>query len=159
MANGDIGAPAFGIGAQKETSAGGSFPLHSWVSELVRLSRRQRTERRLVERARMVLSTLDGSIYTASRRLGCSKSTLRKWRDRVALARQHHPDRPIEQKLRDAERSGRPPEFSEAQLVALMSLATADPQTEGESTSHWRVTPWRVLPSSEDIFRTFPRVM
>ena len=37
MANGDIGAPALGIGAQKEASAGGCFPSRKWVSELLRL--------------------------------------------------------------------------------------------------------------------------
>lgn len=68
---------------------------------------------------------------------GCSKNTVRKWRDRFAQARQHHPHRPVEEALRDAERSGRPPEFSEVQLVALMSLATADPQTVGEPSSRW----------------------
>ena len=137
MANGDFGASALGIDAQNEAKAGGSLPSSKWVSELGRLSRGQRTERRLVERARMVLSTLDGSIYAVSRRLGCSKNTVRKWRDRVALLRRCSPDTPVARALRDADRSGRPPEFSEAQLVALMSLATADPQTAGEPTSHW----------------------
>ena len=137
MANGDIGACAGVVDAGQGSEEEGDAPSLSWMEELGRLSRGQRTERRVVERARMVLSTLDGSIYAASRRLGHSKNTIRKWRDRFAQARQRHPDRLVEESLRDAERSGRPPEFSEAQLVALMSLATAEPQSVGEPTSHW----------------------
>ena len=137
MANGDSGTCAGVVDAGRGGEEEGDAASVPWMEELGRLSRGQRTERRLVERARMVLSTLEGSIYAASRRFGCSKNTVRKWRDRFAQARQHHPQRPVEEALRDAERSGRPPEFSEAQLVALMSLATADPQTVGEPTSHW----------------------
>ena len=127
MANGDFGASALGIGAQNEAKAGGSLPSSKWVSELGRLSRGQRTERRLVERARMVLSTLDGSIYAASRRLGCSKNTVRKWRDRVALLRRRNPDAPVARALRDAIRSERPPECSEAQFVARARLTPRPP--------------------------------
>ena len=137
MANGDSGTCAGVVDAGRGGEEEGDTPSLPWMEELGRLSRGQRTERRLVERARMVLSTLDGSIYAASRRLGYSKNTIRKWRDRFAHARQHQPDLSVDKALCDAERSGRPPEFSEAQLVALMSLATADPQTVGEPTSHW----------------------
>lgn len=137
MANGDSGSSSGVVDAGRQDEEENDAPSLRWLAELGRLSRGQRTERRLVERASMVLSTLDGSIYAASRRLGYSKNTIRKWRDRFAHARQHQPDLSVDKALRDAERSGRPPEFSEAQLVALMSLATADPQTVGEPTSHW----------------------
>lgn len=137
MANGDSEACAGVVDAGQGSDREGDAPSLSWMEELGLLSRGQRTERRVVERARIVLSMLDGSIYAASRRLGCSKNTIRKWRDRFAHARQHQPDLSVDKALRDAERSGRPPEFSEAQLVALMSLATAEPQSAGEPTSHW----------------------
>jgi transposase-like protein len=137
MANGHSGASAGVVDAGRQGEEESDAPSLRWRAELGQLSRGQRTERRLVERATMVLSTLDGSIYAASRRLGYSKNTIRKWRDRFAQARQYHPQRPVEEALRGAERSGRPPEFSEAQLVALMSLATADPPGVGEPTSHW----------------------
>jgi len=76
MANGDIGAPGFGIGAQKqkEASARDRSQSRKWVTELLRLSREQRTARRLEECARTVLSTPDGTIYAASRRLGQPES-------------------------------------------------------------------------------------
>ena len=137
MANGDIGVSTVVVDAIRGAATRRTSSSLGCVAELGRLSRRQKTERRLVERARMVLSTLDGSIYAASRRLGCSRNTVRKWRDRFAQARQHQPDLPIDKVLQDAERCGRPPEFSEAQFVALMSLATAQPQGVGEPTSHW----------------------
>lgn len=136
MANGDIGVASIVGDVCRGAFAGRDASSLARVAELGRLSRGQRTERRLVERARMVLATRDGSIEAVSRRLGCSRTTVRKWRDRFARL-QHHPALPVDKMLKDAERSGRPPEFSEAQLVALMSLATADPQTVGEPTSHW----------------------
>jgi transposase len=106
--------------------------------ELLRLSRGQRVQRRLVERAAIVLALSQGhSIRAVSQSLGRSKNTVRKWADRYVLRRQARPDRPVPESLQDAPRSGRPPEFTEQQCVQVLSLATSDPQTEGVPTSHW----------------------
>ena len=106
--------------------------------ELARLSRGQRVQRRLVDRAAIVLAVAQGqSIRAVSRQFGHSKNTVRKWAERYAHRRQAKPDKPTREVLSDADRVGRPPEFTEEQCVQLMSLATADPQTEGLPHSHW----------------------
>lgn len=126
---------AKGEGAPQREPVGLSCREHG---ELVRLSRGQRVQRRLVERATIVLAVAQGqSIRAVSRKLGHSKNTVRKWADRYVGRSQDEPDKPIPESLRDAKRDGRPPEFTEEQCVQLMSLATADPQTEGMPTSHW----------------------
>ena len=106
--------------------------------ELARLSRGQRVPRRLVDRAAIVLLVAQGqSIRAVSQQSGHSRNTVRKWADRYVHRRVDTPDQPIAEQLRDAERAGRPPTFSEEQCVQLLSLATSDPQTEGVPTSHW----------------------
>jgi transposase len=95
-------------------------------------------QRRLVDRAAIVLAVAQGqSIRAVSLQSGHSKNTVRKWADRYVRRRDAKPDRPIPEYLHDANRNGRPPEFTEEQCVQVMSLATADPQTAGLPTSHW----------------------
>jgi transposase len=107
-------------------------------AELARMTRGQRVERRLVDRAALVLAMAEGqSIRAIARQSGHSKNTVRKWRDRFFSRRAKEPDQAVREYLGDAGRDGRPPEFSEEQCVQLMSLATADPQTQGLPISHW----------------------
>ena len=107
-------------------------------AELVRLSRSQRAPRRLVERAAVVLAVEQGqSIKSVAQLRGQSKNTVRAWRDRFRSRRANKPECPGKEYLCDEDRYGRPPEFSEEQVVQLMSLATADPETEGMPHSHW----------------------
>jgi transposase len=108
------------------------------LAELVRLSRSQRAPRRLVERARVVLCVEQGqSIRSLTKLSGQSKNTVRTWRDRFRSRRAQEPDNPVADYLCDEDREGRPPQFSAEQVVQLMSLATADPQTEAVPHSHW----------------------
>ncbi len=107
-------------------------------AELARLSRSRCAPRRLVERAAVVLALEQGqSIRSVAQRQGQSKNTVRVWRDRFRSRRADEPDCPVKDYLCDQGRDGRTPEFSEEQLVQLMSLATADPQTQGVPHSHW----------------------
>jgi hypothetical protein len=70
---------------------------------------------------------------------------VRKWADRYVRRLKENPQQSIRESLRDATRTGRPPEFTEQQCVQLMSMATADPQTQGVPTSHWSCRDlWRV---------------
>jgi transposase-like protein len=108
------------------------------LAELTRLSRGQKTSRRLVERARFVLAAAQGSsVHSLSRSGGHSKNTVRKWRDRFFRRRATEPGRPVQDYLGDDGRDGRPPEFSAEQVVQLMSLATSEPESHGVPHSHW----------------------
>jgi len=107
-------------------------------AELARLSRSRRAPRRLVERAAVVLAVEQGqSIRSVAQQKGQSKNTVRVWRDRFRSRRANKPDCPVKDYLCDQDRDGRTPEFSEEQVVQLMSLATADPETQGVPHSHW----------------------
>ena len=107
-------------------------------AELVRLARSQRLPRRLVERAAVVLAIEQGqSIRSVAQLQGQSKNTVRVWRDRFRSRRANKPDCPVKDYLCDQDRDGRTPEFSEEQVVQLMSLATAEPDTQGVPHSHW----------------------
>jgi transposase len=86
----------------------------------------------------MVLKVEEGrSLYAIEREGGPKKNTVRKWVERFYERRQKEPGRPIKEYLADAERAGRPPEFTAEQCVQLMSLATTDPATQGVPHSHW----------------------
>jgi len=107
-------------------------------AELAQLSRSRRAPRRLVERAAVVLAVEQGqSIRSVAKQKGQSKNTVRVWRDRFRSRRANKPDCPVKDYLCDQDRDGRTPEFSEEQVVQLMSLATADPETQGVPHSHW----------------------
>jgi len=77
------------------------------LEELVRCGK---TERRLADRARMILWAADGiTIAETQRRLGCSEQIVLNWR-RDYLARRDQ-EGPINA-LKDRPRPGRPPVFS-----------------------------------------------
>ncbi len=134
--------PSHGVETSKENQKPPAL-LHAALSsreraELVRLSRSQRAPRRLVERAAVVLAVeLGQSIQSVAQLRGQSKNTVRAWRDRFRSRRANNPKGPVKDYLGDEIREGRPPQFSEEQIVQLMSLATADPQTQQVPHSHW----------------------
>lgn len=79
-----------------------------------------------VERARIVLAVADGAgTSEASRRLGVSRPTVIKWRDRFAA----HGISGLE----DEPRSGRPKVVDDAAILA----ATLDPPPEKLAVTHW----------------------
>ena len=78
--------------------------------ELKKLLRSGKTERRLAERARIILWADEGlKVDETAKRLGCSGQTVLNWR-RDFLARREE-EGPIEA-LKDRPRSGRPRDFS-----------------------------------------------
>ena len=78
--------------------------------ELEKLVSSGKTERRLADRARMILWADDGlTIAETQRRLGCSEQIILNWR-RDFLARRE-PEGPIDA-LKDRPRPGRPVTFS-----------------------------------------------
>jgi transposase len=78
------------------------------------------------ERAEIVLSVADGaSVSGAARRLGVSRPTVIKWRDRFAADGIDG--------LADQPRSGRPKTIDDAQIIA----ATLEPPPEKLAVTHW----------------------
>ncbi len=89
--------------------------------ELARLVRAGRTERRLVQRATIVLRAAEGlsnAAIAAALRIGVD--TARKWRGRWLAA-------PGVESLGDAKRSGRPPRFTPVQVARVKAVACTPP--------------------------------
>src|SRR3954454_13503821 len=79
-----------------------------------------------VERARIVLAVADGAGTTgAARRLGVSRPTVIKWRDRFAA----HGIAGLD----DEPRSGRPKSIDDAAIIA----ATLEPPPASLGVTHW----------------------
>ena len=74
---------------------------------LRQLKRNGKTERRLADRARIILWTADWvAVDEISARLGLHRTTVIFWRQRFVEAQQQ--DQPVVERLRDRPRSGRP---------------------------------------------------
>lgn len=72
--------------------------------------RNGKTERRLADRARMILwAETDVTIAETQRRLQCSEQIILNWRRDFLIRRKSEG---VEQALQDRPRSGRPPHFS-----------------------------------------------
>jgi hypothetical protein len=99
--------------------------------ELVRMVRAGRTERRLVERARIVLSAAEGLPNArVAAALGIGVDTVRKWRHRWLAA-------PGVASLGDAKRSGRPPRFTPMQVARVKAVACTPPAECGLPLARW----------------------
>ena len=99
--------------------------------ELARLVRAGRTERRLVERATIVLRAAAGlpnAQIAASLRL--CVDTVRKWRGRWLAA-------PGVASLGDAQRSGRPPGFTPVQVAQVKAAVCTPPAQCGLPLARW----------------------
>lgn len=100
-------------------------------AELRGLLRAGRTEQRLVARARIVLLAADGHPNAVIARLvAACVDTVRKWRRRWAAA-------PSIASLGDAERSGRPPEFTPVQVAQVKALACTPPADADVPLARW----------------------
>ena len=99
--------------------------------ELTRMTRAGRTEQRLVTRAQIVLAAAAGeSNAQIARWLGICEDTVRKWRRRWCAV-------PGIASLADAERSGRPPVFTPAQVAQVKARACRPPTECGAPLARW----------------------
>src|SRR5260370_34852665 len=88
---------------------------------LERLARRATAQRRLVDRARIVLAAAGGaSNAEIARTYGFTETTVRKWRDRFAA-------RSTREALDDSQRSGRPETIPVEVRCELMMMACDHP--------------------------------
>lgn len=98
-------------------------------AELERLVGAHSSERRLVDRARVVLMSADGSAVPAiCERTGMSQKSVSKWRGRFAEAGIDG--------LRDAQRPGRPRIYDASARIAVTALACAKPE---DGSTNWSV--------------------
>lgn len=95
--------------------------------ELQFMARSNKGEKRLVERARIILSWYDGKSFVETRQqIGVSEVVINKWRQRFIANRVDG--------LKDAPRSGKPPIFSAAKKAGVIQLATKNP---GKGYTNW----------------------
>ena len=99
--------------------------------ELTELVRAGRTAQRLVLRARIVLLAADGrSNAGIAAAVASCVDTVRKWRHRWAVS-------PRLASLGDAQRCGRPPEFTAVQVAQVKALACTPPADAAVPISRW----------------------
>jgi putative transposase len=109
--------------------------------ELQRLLKRRSSPQQLVLRARIVLAAADGANnHQIARRLGVSLDTVRRWRGRwIALGGAASvEDLPVEERLTDAPRPGKPRTITPEQECRITALARESPQEDSERpVSQW----------------------
>lgn len=106
---------------------------------LQRVVRAHTTPQRLALRARIVLAAAAGDSNEAiAGRLGVSVETVRKWRGRwVGLQAATLGDLPLEERLTDAPRPGRPGQITAEQTCQIVALACERPSDRGRPISQW----------------------
>lgn len=100
--------------------------------ELETISRSSKAERRMVERANIILLWYHGkSFIETQQQLNLSQMAVNKWRKRFTLLRMEG--------LTDAARSGKPPIYTAAQKAKVVQLATRKPKGGYTSWSQRRI--------------------
>lgn len=108
-------------------------------TELARLARRPTTPQRLAQRARIVLAAAAGANNEQiARQLGLNVNVARKWRGRwVGLQAASLAELPLEERLTDAPRPGRPRQITASQECQIVALACERPPSAGRPISQW----------------------
>lgn len=107
----------------------------SEIDKLERLVRKHTTPQQVAKRARIILlANGDGQSNQAiASQLNTTKANVtiwtKRWIERTLL--------PVEERLRDAPRPGRPDEISAEQWCRIMALACEPPEDYGRPLSHW----------------------
>ena len=107
--------------------------------ELDALCRRHSTPQQLAVRARIVLAAADGcNNAQIVRLLDVSRDMVRLWRQRwLDLAPIPWADLPLEERLADVPRPGRPARISATAVCQIVALACEAPATTGRPISQW----------------------
>jgi putative transposase len=108
-------------------------------TELARLARRPTTAQRLAQRARIVLAAATGANNEQiARQLGVNINVVRKWRGRwVGLQAASLARLPLEERLTDVPRPGRPRQITAEQECQIVALACERPAEGGRPISQW----------------------
>ena len=118
--------------------------LSKWVRS------KAQTPHRLVERSRVILSSVDGvPNISQAHRLGVDRQRVRRWRARWARAqerlttaeREGASDEDLAKLIRgvlaDERRPGTPPTFSAEQLTQIIAVACEPPDESDRPVTHW----------------------
>ncbi len=102
-----------------------------------KLVRRHSTPQQLVLRGRIVLGAADGkSNSEIAREVGLGVDRVRQWRRRwIGLQAASLSELPVEERLSDLPRPGRPSQISAQQLCQLVAMACEQPKER--PISHW----------------------
>jgi putative transposase len=103
------------------------------------LARRPSTPQQLALRARLILAAASGlNNAQIARQYAVSLEMVRLWRERWrALQAVSLADLPLEDRLSDAPRAGRPPVITATQTCQIVALACAAPATTDRPISQW----------------------
>ncbi len=127
--------------------------------ELERIIRKATSEQRIVQRAQIILLCSEGyNNQQIANHLSINRDKVRTWRerwlsesDRIETVETQADEKTlaefIQSVLTDDPRPGRPPSFSEKQIVDIVALACEDPSSSGRPISHW--TPREVAEEAE----------
>jgi putative transposase len=104
--------------------------------QLTQLVNRHSTPQQIAFRASIILLADQGQNHQQiASCLNISRDMARLWRNRwLALSPQQ---KPVLERLTDAERCGTPPTFSLEQILQIFALACEKPETYGRPISHW----------------------
>jgi putative transposase len=107
--------------------------------KLARLIQQTSAQQRLVFRARIVLAAMQGSSNTQiAAQLSVNLSSVSKWRGRWAdTQRLSLTEMPLERRLTDAPRPGKPAQIGPEALCKIMAIACQPPQQCGRPITHW----------------------
>lgn len=122
----------------------GRAPLQIELSETERkalemLSRRHNTPQQVALRARIVLAAGQGlNNSEIARQLGLHRDTVRLWRQRWLIqAPAALQDLPVEDRLSDEPRPGKPRRITDEQICQIEALACEAPERSGRPISQW----------------------
>jgi len=103
------------------------------------LVRRHRTPQQIALRARIVLAANEGcNNAQIVRQLDVSIDMVRLWRARwLALSAASLDDLPVEERLSDLPRPGRPRVITDEQVCRIVALACEVPEQAGRPITHW----------------------
>ena len=106
---------------------------------LERLVRRHTTAQQVSLRARIVLAAAEGlNNAQIAVQVGVDVDTVRRWRQRwLSLQVVSLEDLPVEDRLTDVPRPGRPAELTAEQVCQIVALACEAPSLAGRPISQW----------------------
>ena len=106
--------------------------------ELMALLRRHSTPQQMALRARIVLLAAEGANNCQiARQLDVSRDMVRRWRERWLALLPAAAELPLQERLTDVPRPGKPVRLSAEQVCQIVALACEAPKDSDRPISHW----------------------